>query len=1038
MEAQFASPIICPVLIGRVHDLTTLRLLADRAKSGQGQVAVLSGEAGIGKSRLVAEVKTEAFAHDFLLLQCSCFPTDQAIPYAPLLDLLRSYLTSRALTLPALEVKQVAQAFLPLLPDVGHLLPDVVPLPTLTSLDPEQEKRRRFEILTHFLTGQTRVHPVLLVVEDLHWSDDTSLEFLHYLSRRCSAYPLLLLITYRSDEVRSGLRHFLAQLDRERLAQEIPLACLGGDEVDAMLRAILALPRSARLELTDLMYPLTEGNPFFVEEMLKSLIASGEIFCAHGRWECKELHELHIPRSVQAAVQQRTDQLSESARRVLTFAAVAGRRFDFALLQQLTHYDEQQLLVLMKEMIAAQLVVEESAEQFAFRHALTRQAVYANLLVRERKALHRRIADTMEHLYVSSPVAHLADLAYHFFEADAWEQALAYGQHAGEQAHSLYAPRAAIEQFRRALDAAQHAAIPPPLVLYRLRGQAYETLGDFERARLDYETTLQMAQEAGDRQAEWQALMDLGFLWAQRGYAQAGSYYQQALALARCLEDPLTLAHSLNRLGNWHLNIEQPREALRYHREALTLFQQTHDAPGIAQTCDLLGMASILGGDLLQGTAHCQQAVALFRELDDRQGLTSSLATVVWACGGYETETMVPPAVSFAEARSLGEQALKIAREIGQRSAEIYALCALGECLGPRGEYASALQMAHEGLALAEQIEHHQWMTNGHWVLGALYLDLLVLPEARASLEHALALAHEIGSWYWIRIASGLLAQVHLLQQDEALADSILTAALEADAAMQTSGQRLVWAARAELALAHHDPDLALDIIDRLIASAANLSGEQVIPRLWKLRGEALAALQRVTEAESALIQIRKPRYNFELALVACSVRKLLDIRTQIRIKGAQAAAQAQGLRPWLWRICVTLGKLYLTQARKVEAKQAFLTARTLIEELAANVADEHIREQILSQATAMLPRSHLPLPGHTVKQTYGGLTARQREVAALIAQGKTNRAIAEQLFLSERTVEGHVTNILTKLGGTMRTQIATWAVGRGLARGEE
>jgi predicted ATPase len=147
------------------------------------------------------------------------------------------------------------------------------------------------------------------------------------------------------------------------------------------------------------------------------------------------LGELHIPRSVQDAVQQRTELLSQDARRVLTLAAVAGRRFDFALLQALTKHDEDHLLVLVKELMAAQLVVEESAEQFAFRHALTRQAIYAQLLARERKALHRTIAGMMEHLYVSSIDAHLADLAAHFSEAGAWEQALVYGQRAGTGAH---------------------------------------------------------------------------------------------------------------------------------------------------------------------------------------------------------------------------------------------------------------------------------------------------------------------------------------------------------------------------------------------------------------------------------------------------------------------------------------------------------------------------------------------------------------------------------------------------------------------------
>src|SRR5207302_2098115 len=165
--ASSHQPVVCPILIGRTLDLALLHLLVDRAKSGQGHVALLSGEAGIGKSRLVAEVKTYASSHDFLLVQGSCFPTDHAIPYAPLLDLLRSFLSGYSSALHASEVEPVAQAFLPLLPDIDHVLADGTPPLALPQLGPEQEKRRRFESLAHFLTSQARARPVLLVVEDL-------------------------------------------------------------------------------------------------------------------------------------------------------------------------------------------------------------------------------------------------------------------------------------------------------------------------------------------------------------------------------------------------------------------------------------------------------------------------------------------------------------------------------------------------------------------------------------------------------------------------------------------------------------------------------------------------------------------------------------------------------------------------------------------------------------------------------------------------------------------------------------------------------
>src|SRR3989454_4010000 len=445
---------------------------------------------------------------------------------------------------------------------------------------------------------------------------------------------------------------------------------------------------------------------------------------------------------------------------------------------------------LLKELIAAQLVVEQSAEQFAFRHALTRQAVYTQLLARERKALHRAVAETFERLLASMLEAPLADLASHFFLAGVWEKALLYGQRAGEQAQALYAPQAASEHFTRALDAARQLSLTPAASLYRARGLAYETLGEFERARADYETALQLADAASDRHGQWQVLLDLGLLWAGRDYAQSGDYYQRALALARTMDDPATFAHSLNRLGNWHLNVEQPQEALRCHQEALATFQALSDWRGKAATLDLLGMASLLSGDLIQGTSYCQQAIVLLRELDDRQRLISSLVTLMMCGGVYETETLVPAAVGFADSLHFGEQAFKIAGEIGQRSDEAHTLIQMAMCLGPRGEYARALEVAQRGLAIAEEIEHRQWMTAGHRALGALYLDLLALSEARLHLEQAMALAQQIRSQFWIRLTIGLLARVYLLQQDPERAESLLSSQLSPDTPFHTVGQR--------------------------------------------------------------------------------------------------------------------------------------------------------------------------------------------------------------------------------------------------------
>lgn len=259
-------------------------------------------------------------------------------------------------------------------------------------LDPEEDRRRLVRALVWLVTRLAAARPVLVIVEDLHWGDDASLEALLALARRVADLPIALLLTYRSDETGSGLGHALALLERERLATEIALGRLSPADVDAMLRAIFDQPRPIRADFLHALYDLTDGNPFFIEEVVRALIAAGDIFRTGGRWERRSLAQLRIPRSVQDAVLRRVRTLSPEAGRVLHLAAVAGRSFDFAILQALTGRDERDLLELFRELVAAQLVVVESAERFTFRHALTRQAIYATLLIRERRALRLTVA----------------------------------------------------------------------------------------------------------------------------------------------------------------------------------------------------------------------------------------------------------------------------------------------------------------------------------------------------------------------------------------------------------------------------------------------------------------------------------------------------------------------------------------------------------------------------------------------------------------------------------------------------------------------
>ncbi len=998
--------VLCPVLVGRAPYLAALDETIAATRARHGQALLIAGEAGIGKSRLLAEVEARAAAQGFRVLQGNCFPPDRTYPYAPVLDMLRMGSRGDPATDPADSDGPGAQA-------ARSLFEEIQPPPgtaVAAGMDPEQEKRRRFSALTRFFLEQAARRSLLVAVEDLHWSDDTSLEFLHHLMRRCAGRPLMLVLTYRTDEPAPRLQHWLADIDRARLAQELILPPLTRDEVAQMLQAIFGLPRAARAELVEALSTLSQGNPFFVEEVLKSLVAAGEVFVAEGVWTRKPMAALRIPRSVQDAVQQRSASLSSEGRDLLRVAAVAGRRFDFAVLREVTSLSEQRLLQLLAELVAAQLVVEASADQFIFRHALTREAVYADMLTHERRSLHRSVAEATERLHGTQLDTHVSDLAYHFHAAGEWARAAEYGRRAGEQAQRLYSPLTAVEQFTRALDAAtrmseQASAVAPPTdlaALHRARGQAYDTLGDFEQARRDCEAALELGERSEDRDAEWQGLVDLGLLWASRDYARTRAYYERALELARAIADPTRIAHSLNRIGNWHTNAEEPAEALHYHEEALAIARTLGDRRGLAETQDLLGLANLAAGDLVRAKEAYTEAIELWRALDERRGLVSSLATAQLCDGYYSTDTLVVPQAGGGGPEA--EEALGIARDIGWRAGEAYVLFEWAAYLGLRGEYARALAMAYEALGIAEEIEHRQWTLGAHWAIGALHLDLLALPGAQEHLVSALTLAQAMRSSNWIRTTAALLALTHLAQHELDRAQAQLDAILGPDAAAVTLGQRLCWAALAELALARGEPAAALHITDRLVSTAASLTGpaERAIPRLGKLRGEALLAMRQPAAAEAALL-------------------------------AAQAGAVEQQLLPLRWRIDAALGRLYRSQGRHREARDIFDTARRIIAELAANLQDPVLREQFAGRAVAMLPSPRPLTPRRAAKAAAGGLTVREREVATLIAAGKANRDIAATLFISEATVATHVSHILGKLDLASRAQVAAWAVAQGL-----
>jgi DNA-binding CsgD family transcriptional regulator len=1015
MALQLDKPVTCPILIGRTSELANLNSLIDLARSGQGNTALVSGEAGIGKSRLIDKVRSFALAQGFLILQGDCFQTDVSYPYAPILDFLRTFFANHSPTHLSTDQASLVRELIQVLPDLAPLFPRFAPAAIPPSQDPKQQKHRLFVLLAQFLSNQAARQPVLLLVEDLHWCDESSLELMLHLARRATNQPLFLLFTYRREESSPALDQWLAQFDREHLGLELHLGPLSKSEVAAMLHAIFSESDPLPVGLLDSIYDLSEGIPLFVEEMLKSLMITGDLNYTNGSWA----FEPHIPnsgifssvpRSIDTMLKQRMDKLSKMATEALTLAAVSGRRFDFVLLQQMLHCKEKQLLLAIKELIAAQLVVEISADQFAFRHALIREAFYNQLLARQRQSLHRQMAETLEALFASSSQAdaHLEDLAYHFYEAGNWAKALDYEQGAGEKALVLYAPGAAIEHLTHALTAANQLHVTLPGKIYLSRGQAYATRGEFDRANKDYELALETARLTEDGSLEWQSMMALGSLWAERDYAQVGIWLQRANDLALRLGDLSLQARTLNRLGNWFTNTGRIDEALQAHQEALKIFEKQQDRWGIAETLDLLGTTYGMAGDRVRAVEQLDRAIELFKSQGDTQSELVSLAMLAIQSMPGACETSYSPLKTQDGCIQAASEALRLALQIDSLIGQAFAENALTHALVSFGDFGSALIHAQEAQRIAFEIEHRQWIVATHHCLGDIYLLMLAPDLALTSLEAGLSLAQELGSTFWVTTLTAKLGLVYILKHDLPAAQRILQSVMPQEQSPRNVAEREIGLAWGELLLAQGNHHTALRIADQLLASAPGRTADQpaqAIPHLLRLKGEALLGLS-----------------DLENAMVA--------------LENAKHGAQERNARPILWTIQRLLGQTYQLLGFKDQARQEFAEARELIEALAATIGEAStLREHFLHAALGSLPKEKPLGSREAANQAFGGLSAREREVARLIAQGQTSREIAALLVLSDRTVEVHVSNILKKLGFASRTQIAIWAVGKGLAK---
>jgi hypothetical protein len=445
-ELSVLDRIVRGRLVGREQELRQARQAWQQAISGQGQLLLVSGEPGVGKTRLIREIVTQAeVSGGRSSIGYSYAEGDP--PFAPFRKVMGEVIGF----LKKSNIEFDEKALVDLVRIIPELRADYPDLPEVEIGDPQTDRQRLIDQVLYLFNLLTRQTPVLLVLEDAHWSDSSTLRLLRQLARSTRSQSLMILVTYREvelDEARA-LHETLLDFNREKLGTRIKLKRLTRQETHDMLAILFA--EEITPEFLEGIFRETEGNPFFIEEVCKAIVESGKLTYQDGRWHRPSMEEVGVPQSIKVAIQSRMRVLSEDAQKTLEQAAVFGRKFSFDLLLKSMEIEEDRLLDSLDEAIFAKLVEEtgnDKGGQFAFIHALIPTTIVDNLRSLRRRRLHQRAARVLEAL---RPEAFEA-LAYQFIEAGVSKIGVGYLIKAADRARLLFANQEAIQNYEQALE----------------------------------------------------------------------------------------------------------------------------------------------------------------------------------------------------------------------------------------------------------------------------------------------------------------------------------------------------------------------------------------------------------------------------------------------------------------------------------------------------------------------------------------------------------------------------------------------------------
>jgi len=854
-------------LFGRERELEELKAHWQRAVEGQPHVVLLSGEPGIGKTRLVRELMVYARLQGAAVLRGRCYEQEVAVPYRPFTAAFQDYTASQPVETLRRQVGASAAELARLVPALRQKLDLIAPNPPLNR---PEERVRLFDHVAAFLRTIAAERSVILFLDDLQWADEASLLLLQHLARHVYDVPMLALGAYREAELtrRHPLQKVLVELNQERLITRLPLRQLDRQAVGDMARTMCATEIVPAV--IDAIYKETEGNPFFVEEVIKALVEEDALYPDRTPWPQRDWTTLRIPQSIHATISHRLDQVSPESTRLLAQATVIGRRFPLNLLLAVTDLNEDAALDALDEAVSAQLIQPPqpgTGEIYAFQHTLIAQTLYEELNVRRRARLHGQVGQAVERIHADELDSRVEELAHHFaqaYGAKDEEKAITYNIRAGDRAREVYAHEEALRYYRVALDLLEDKPLDPR------QGSIWEAIGDISYLISRYDSALKAYGHAleFDSEATIQATLErkTGLVHDRRGdYAQALFHLEKAhLALYKAGAEDVSQERALVwasqadisfRLGE----LQRAREACL---AGLAQLQGSTHYYQLAFLHRTLGSIVWREGKTREALSHHQQSLELAQRANDLEGTIAALSNL-----GLTARL----AGEWDKAIVWSHEALSLAEKVGDYRGMSYAHRVLGTTFWRQGRLDDAERHVARGLEIAEKIQDRDHIAQLHVYLAAIYADTDAQDWDRAweHLGQAEAIAQELGSSALLALICVIQAELYIREENWDQALTILSQAGDIDNAApwlksdfyQRSALAHLGRGDVEIALSHARQ--ALEIATAHEQPYEIATAEQTLARALTQNGQKEAA---ATQFASAIAHLEALGSHRELA----------------------------------------------------------------------------------------------------------------------------------------------------------------------------